>query len=62
MRGTLRSIIIIILILGAGLAIWQMSGGDIGGFFDAVGSILYTIIQSVATFFANLFGMFTAAG
>lgn len=59
MRGLVRSLVTAILILGIGLAIWKMTGGDIGGFFDVIGNVLYTVIDSVANFFANLFSMFT---
>ena len=58
MRGVLKSFAITVLILGVGLALWKTTGGDVGGFFDTVGNILYTIIDSVANFFINLFSMF----
>lgn len=58
MRGLLRSVVIAILVVGAVLAVWKLSGGDIGGFFDAVGNIVYTILDSVSNFFANVFEMF----
>jgi hypothetical protein len=58
MRNLLRSTVTAILVLGIALAIWKMTGGDVGGFFDGLGSLLFTIISSVATFFGNLFGMF----
>lgn len=58
MRGLLRTVVVAILIAGAALALWKISGGDIGGFFDAVGSIIYTVLDSVSNFFANVFEMF----
>lgn len=59
MRGLIRSIVMLILVVAVGLALWKMTGGDIGGFFDVIGNILYTIIDSISNFFANLFKMFT---
>lgn len=58
MKGLLRSLGIVILIAAIGLALWKVSGGDIGSFFDAVGSIIYTILDSVSNFFINVIKMF----
>lgn len=58
MRGLVRSLLIAVLVIGVTLGLWKVSGGDVGGFFDAVGAVLYTIIDSVSNFFANLFAAF----
>lgn len=58
MRGTLKTLITVILVTGICLALWKLSGGDVSGFFDTAGSILYSILNSVANFFVNVFKMF----
>lgn len=59
MRGLIRTIVTLILVVAVGLALWKLTGGDIGGFFDVIGNVLYTIVDSVSNFFVNLFRMFT---
>lgn len=58
MRNLLRTVITAVLVLGIALAIWRMNGGDIGGFLDGIGSLLYQAIDAVGTFFENVFGAF----
>lgn len=62
MRNLLRTVVMAILVLGIGLAIWRMTGGDIGGFFDMIGTLLFQAIGAVANFFNSLFGMFAGSG
>jgi hypothetical protein len=62
MRGLFRSVISGILIFAVVLAAWKLFGGDVGGFFAAIWSFLYAIIDGVANVFIEIFRLFGFGG
>ena len=61
MRGFVRNLVITVLVLGIALGLWRLIGGDVGGFFNTVGTVIYTVIEAVGNFFFHLFQMFTGS-
>jgi hypothetical protein len=54
MSRFLRSLLIVILVLGLSLGLWKAFDGDVGSFLTVIGSLLYQAITAVGDFFANV--------
>lgn len=58
MKGFIRTLITGVIVFAVVLAIWKMFGGDVGGFFAAVWSFLYAVIDGISNVFVQIFGIF----
>jgi hypothetical protein len=62
MKGLLRSLVFGILVFAAVLAVWKLFGGDVGGFFAAAWTIIYSIIDGISDVFVKIFKLFGFGG
>jgi hypothetical protein len=58
MKGFIRTLFTGVIVFAVVLAIWKMFGGDVGGFFAAVWSFLYSVIDGISNVFVQIFGIF----